>query len=138
MYLQGFTMNQNFQLKLISILITANLTGIGLVTAGSAQADNHILRDIGIGGATGVVSGAIRGNGSVVHHAIKGAAAGAAVNAANGLRNKRKRSLVQDVGVGAGASVITGRFLHGGGHTLGDAVDGAAAGGAIHFLTKGK
>jgi uncharacterized protein YfiM (DUF2279 family) len=134
-------MNQNHRKALIAILITANLTGIGLITSSSAKADNHILRDVGIGAGTGVVSGAIRNRGSVFHHAIKGAAAGAAVNGANGLRKKRNRkhrNLVQDVGVGAGASVLTGRVIHGGGHTLGDAVDGAAVGGAIHLFTNGK
>jgi hypothetical protein len=42
----------------------------------------------------------------------------------------------QDVGVGAGASALTGVITGDRKDTLGNAVDGAAVGGAIHLLTK--
>jgi hypothetical protein len=133
-------MNRILKLTLIPVLLTANLVGISLITASSAKADNKILGDMGIGAAAGVVSGVINHD-TLINHAIKGAASGAAVNAANGLRsarNRKKRNTLQDVGVGAAAGAVTGRLIHGGGNTFGDAVDGFAAGTAIHFLRNGK
>ncbi|MER3590026.1 MAG: hypothetical protein C4322_21350, partial [Mastigocladus sp. ERB_26_1] len=77
------------------------------------------------------------------NNAIKGAASGAAVNAVHGTRrqykNRQNRNVVQDVGVGAAAGAVTGTILRGNTrHVVGDAFDGAAAGGAINVLTDGK
>ncbi|WP_138503016.1 hypothetical protein [Nostoc sp. PA-18-2419] len=132
-------MNTILKRTLLPSLMAASLAGVTLAPAKPAAADDQVLRDIGIGAATNVVTGAIRGNGGVLGNAVKGGATGAAVNGANGLRrNHRHRSAVQDVGVGAGASALTGVITGDRRDTLGNAVDGAAVGGAIHLLTNGK
>jgi hypothetical protein len=117
--------------------MAASLAGVTLVPAEQAAADDRVLRDIGIGAATNVVTGAIRGNGDFLGNAVKGGATGAAVNGANGLRRDRNnRNAAQDIGVGAGASALTGVITGDRKDTLGNAIDGAAVGGAIHLLTK--
>ncbi|MBD2203199.1 hypothetical protein H6G33_17345 [Calothrix sp. FACHB-1219] len=133
-------MNPILKRTILPGLMAASLAGGTLVPAQPASAD--ILKDIGIGAGAGVVSGAVRGRGSVVNNAIKGAAAGAAVNAVHGTRrqarNRRVGNLGQDMGVGAAASTVTGIILHGTKDTLGDAVDGAAAGAAINGIRNGQ
>ncbi|MCW5317019.1 hypothetical protein GTQ43_25325 [Nostoc sp. KVJ3] len=133
-------MNNILKRTLLPSLMAASLAGGTLVPAKPAAADDQVLRDIGIGAATNVVTGAVRGNGSgVLGNAVKGGITGAAVNGANGLRSdraRRHRNLGQDVGVGAGASALTGIITGDRKDTLGNAVDGAAVGGAIHLLTK--
>lgn len=134
-------MNQILKRTFLPSLLAASLAGVTLVPAKPASADDQVIRDVGIGAAAGVVSGAIRGRGSVLNNAVKGGAAGAAVNGVNGTRrnhNYRKRNLGQDLGVGAAAGAATGAVTRGGKDTLGDAVDGAAAGAAIHILTNKK
>lgn len=121
--------------------MAASLAGVTLVPAKPAAADDQVLRDAGIGAVTNVVTGAVRGKGNVLNNAVRGGVTGAAVNGANGLRktrNRRNRNVVQDVGVGAGASAVTGVVTGNGKDTLGNAVDGAAVGAAIHLLTNGK
>jgi hypothetical protein len=134
-------MNLIWKRTLITSFITASLASVTLVPAKPAAADDQILRDVGIGAAASVTSGAVRGRGSVLNNAVKGAAAGAAVNAVNGTRSRyhrKHRNLGQDIGVGAAASTATGAVTRGGKDTLGDAVDGAVAGAVIHLLTNGK
>ncbi|MDF5709589.1 MAG: hypothetical protein PUP90_18485 [Nostoc sp. S4] len=131
-------MNAILKRTLLPSLMAASLAGVTLAPVKPAAADDQVLRDIGIGAATNVVTGAIRGNGGVLGNAVKGGATGAAVNGANGLRRNRHRSAVQDVGVGAGASALTGVITGDRRDTLGNAIDGAAVGGAIHLLTNGK
>lgn len=132
----------NFQLKraLLPSLLATSLFGVTFLPMGSASADDRVLQDAGIGAAAGAVTGIITGRGSVINNAVNGAAAGAAVNGANGLRKrngrqKRKRNLLQDVGVGAGAGVVSGAITNRR-HTGNNAVTGAAAGAAIHILRK--
>ncbi len=137
----GGAMNLIWKRTVISSFLAASLASITLIPTKPAAADDQIIRDVGIGVGVGVVSGAVRRRGSLLHNAVKGAAAGAAVNAVNGTRNRyhrKHRNLGQDVGVGAAASTATGAVLHGGKDTLGDAVDGAATGAVIHVLTNGK
>ncbi|MBD2356824.1 hypothetical protein H6G41_19700 [Tolypothrix sp. FACHB-123] len=134
-------MNPILKRTILPGLMAASLAGGTLIPAEPASAD--MLRDIGIGAGTGVVSGAVRGRGRVVNNAVKGAAAGAAVNAVHGTRrrakNRRVGNLGQDMAVGAAASTVTGIILNGGTRdSLGDAVDGAAAGAAINVLTNGR
>ncbi|WP_445635996.1 Glycine zipper 2TM domain-containing protein [Nostoc sp. DSM 114161] len=130
-------MNTILKRTLLPSLMAASLAGVTLVPAQQASADDRVLRDIGIGAATNVVTGAIRGNGDFLGNAVKGGATGAAVNGANGLRsNPRHRNAAQDIGVGAGASALTGVITGDRKDTLGNAIDGAAVGGAIHLLTK--
>ncbi|MEH1829823.1 hypothetical protein FD723_13855 [Nostoc sp. C052] len=135
-------MKQTWKGVFISSLMAVSLASVSLVPAQKASADEHILRDIGIGAGAGVLSGTVvRRRGSLLNNAIKGAAAGAAVNGVNGTRSRyhrKHRNLGQDVGVGAAASTVTGAVTRGGKDTLGDAVDGAVAGAAIHLLTNGK
>ncbi|MBN4006577.1 hypothetical protein [Nostoc sp. LPT] len=134
-------MNNILKRTLLPSLMAASLAGVTLVPAKPAAADDQVLRDVGIGAVTNVVTGAVRGNGSVLGNAVKGGATGAAVNGANGLRNTRNRShrnAAQDVGVGAGASALTGVITGDKRDTLGNAVDGAAVGAAIHLLTNHK
>ncbi|WP_026100542.1 hypothetical protein [Fortiea contorta] len=133
-------MNLSLKRTFLPSLMAASLAGVTLVPAKPAVADD-LLRDVGIGAAAGVVSGAVRGRGSVINNAVRGGAAGAAVNAVNGTRsrpNRQKRSLGQDVAVGAAASAAAGALTGRGGDTLGNAVDGAVAGAAINILTKKK
>ncbi|MFN6514028.1 MAG: hypothetical protein RMY29_005950 [Nostoc sp. CreGUA01] len=132
-------MNTILKRTLLPSLMAASLAGVTLVPAKPAAADDQVLRDIGIGAATNVVTGAVRGNGDFLGNAVKGGATGAAVNGANGLRRDRSnRSAAQDVGVGAGASALTGVITGDRKDTLGNAIDGAAVGGAIHLFTNGK
>lgn len=132
-------MNKILKRAFMPSLLAASLAGVTLVPAQPASADKKIIEDIGIGAGAGVVSGAVRGRGNVLNNALKGAAAGAAVNAANGARsNPKNRNLGQDAGVGAAASTVTGTITRPGKDTLGDAVDGAVAGTAIHILRNRK
>ncbi len=132
-------MNTILKRTLLPSLMAASLAGVTLVPAKPAAADDQVLRDIGIGAATNVVTGAVRGNGDFLGNAVKGGATGAAVNGANGLRRDRSnRNAAQDVGVGAGASALTGVITGDRKDTLGNAIDGAAVGGAIHLFTNGK
>ncbi|MEH1998683.1 MAG: hypothetical protein V7L00_08010 [Nostoc sp.] len=129
-------MNKILKRTLLPSLMAASLAGVTLVPAKPAAADDQVLRDAGIGAVTNVVTGAVRGNGSVLGNAVKGGVTGAAVNGANGLRkHPRHRNLGQDMGVGAGTSAVTGIITGDQRDTLGNAVDGAAVGGVIHVLT---
>lgn len=132
-------MNKILKRALLPSLMAASLAGVTLVPAKPAAADDQVLRDAGIGAVTNVVTGAVRGRRNVLRNAVRGGVTGAAVNGANGLRNtrnRRHRNAAQDVGVGAGASALTGVITGDSKDTLGNAVDGAAVGGAIHLLTK--
>ena len=134
-------MNNILKRTLLPSLMAASLAGVTLVPAKPAAADDQVLRDAGIGAVTNVVTGAVRGKGNVLNNAVRGSVTGAAVNGANGLRsnrNRQNRNIGQDVGVGAGASAVTGVINGNGKDTLGNAVDGAAVGAAIHLLTNGK
>ncbi|MEH2242564.1 hypothetical protein [Nostoc sp.] len=134
-------MNNILKRTLLPSLMAASLAGVTLVPAKPAAADDQVLRDVGIGAVTNVVTGSVRGHGSVLGNAAKGGLTGAAVNGANGLRShhhRRNRNLGQDIGVGAGASALTGAVTGDGRHTVGNAIDGAAVGGAIHLLTNHK
>lgn len=94
---------------LLPSLMAASLAGITLVPLQPAAADNRVVEDAAIGAGAGILTGVFTRCGSVLDNAAKGAAAGAAVNGANGLRrNTRNRSVVQDVAVGGGAGVLTG------------------------------
>jgi len=130
-------MNRILKRALLPGLMAASFAGITLVPAKPAAADDQVLRDAAIGAGTCVVTGAVRGRGTVLRNAAKCGAAGAAVNGANGLRrNPKKRSLGQDAAVGAGASAATRAVLGGREDTAGDLLDGAAAGAVINILTK--
>ncbi|MEH2460828.1 hypothetical protein [Nostoc sp.] len=130
-------MNNILKRTLLPSLMAASLAGVTLVPAKPAAADDQVLRDAGIGAVTNVVTGAVRGHGNVLKNGVRGAVTGAVVNGANGLRkHPHHRSAVQDVGVGAGASALTGVITGDRKDTLGNAVDGAAVGGVIHLLTK--
>ncbi len=129
-------MNLNLKRALLPNLLATSLLGVTLLPAQPAAADDQILRDIGIGAAAGIVTGAITNDGSALKNGINGAAAGAAVNGANGLRkNRRNRSIVQDVGVGAAGGTVSGAITNRK-NTGSNALNGAAAGAAIHLLTR--
>ncbi|WP_341525870.1 hypothetical protein WKK05_25300 [Nostoc sp. UHCC 0302] len=134
-------MNRILKRALLPGLMAASLASATLVPAKPAAADDRILEDIGIGAATGVVTGVVTGNTNVLRNAVKGGAAGAAVNGVNGTRSRyhqKHRNAAQDVGVGAAASTITGAATRGGRVTANDAITGAAVGGAIHLIRNGK
>ncbi len=136
-------MNKIFKRAFLSSLMAASVAGASLVPAQPASADEYILQDTAIGAGAGILSGAIRGRGSVLNNAVKGAAAGAAVNGVHGTRkqpqNRVYRNIGQDVGVGAAAGAATGTILRGNTrNAAGDAIDGAAAGAAINILTNGR
>ncbi|MEH2254957.1 hypothetical protein [Nostoc sp.] len=134
-------MNNILRRAFLPSLMAASLAGVTLVPAKPAAADDQVLRDAGIGAVTNVVTGAVRGRHNVLKNAVRGGVTGAAVNGANGLRSthhRRHRNAAQDVGVGAGTSALTGVITGDSKDTLGNAVDGAAVGGAIHLLTNHK
>lgn len=133
-------MNRILKLKLFPSLMATSLIGVTLLPFNSASADDKVLRDAGIGAAAGAVSGIITNNDSVLTNAVNGAAAGAAVNGANGIRNRgnnrdRNRNCLQDLGVGAAGGTVSGAITNRR-RTASNAINGAAAGGAICLLTR--
>lgn len=132
-------MNRILKRILLPNLLATSLIGVSLVPGAPASADDKILRDVGIGAAAGAVTGIITNDNSPVTNAVNGAAAGAAVNAANGARSRRARArgrnCLQDVAVGAAGGTVAGAITNRR-RTGSNAINGAAAGGAICLLTK--
>ncbi|MBO3463850.1 hypothetical protein G7B40_012590 [Aetokthonos hydrillicola Thurmond2011] len=128
-------MNLVLKHSFLPTLMATSVVGVSLLPYKPAAADDHILKGAGIGAAAGVVSGAVLHRGNVLTNGVNGAAAGAAANAANSNRRakNKKRSLVQDVGVGAAASTVSGAIIHRG-NPVKDAISGAAAGAAVNIL----
>jgi hypothetical protein len=128
-------MNRILKRTLLPGLMATSLVGVSLVSVKPAQADDNLVRDIGIGAGASVVTGAITGNHSTLNNAINGAAAGAAVNGTNRAfrSGTGHRNLARDAGVGAAASTVTGEIT-GNHHPIRNAVGGAAAGGLINLL----
>ncbi len=124
-------MNRILKKRLLPSLIATGLIGATFIPANPASAD-RLLKEVGIGAATGVVSGAILKNGSAVNNAINGAAAGAAVNAAN-RRRRKNSSLVRDAAIGAAGSTVSGVVTRRGRNSLRNAISGAAAGALINL-----
>lgn len=112
-------------------IATSLLSGL-VFRAQPAVADN-LLRDIGIGAATNVVTGEIINNGSAVGNAVKGAATGAAVNATHDSTNNSVGGTVKDAAVGAAANVVTGVIIDDG--SVGEnAATGAATGALLNII----
>ena len=108
-------------------LIAAGVCSIIASPTQPASAD--LLRDIGIGAATNVVTGEIIDDGNLLDNAVGGAAAGAAVGAAHN-DNGGVLGVVQDAAVGAAANVVTGVILNNG-NTGENAISGAATGAVV-------
>ncbi|QLE57194.1 hypothetical protein [Nostoc sp. TCL26-01] len=126
-------MKLNLKRAFLPSLMAASLASVSLVPIQPAAADDRVIEDLAIGAGAGVVTGVFTRCGSVLDNAVKGGAAGAAVNGANGLRrNRRNRSVVQDLAVGAGASTLTGVITGGCRRPLNNAINGAAAGAAVN------
>ncbi|MEA5564970.1 hypothetical protein [Anabaena sp. UHCC 0399] len=120
-------------------LMAASLASVTLLQAQPAAADNKVVEDALIGAGASAVTGIFTRCGSVANNAIKGAVAGAAVNGANGLRsNRRNRNLGQDAVVGAGASTVAGAVIGGCRRPGNNAINGAAAGTAVHIYRNRK
>jgi hypothetical protein len=121
--------------RLLPGLIASGLIGVSLLPYKPASADDHIVKGAGIGAAAGVVTGAVLHHGNVLTNGVNGAVSGAAVNAANHSRRShyKKRSLVQDLGVGAAGGTVSGAIIHRG-NPVKDAIGGAAAGAAVHVF----
>ncbi|MBD2438689.1 hypothetical protein [Nostoc sp. FACHB-110] len=122
-------------------LMAATLAGTSLIPAQPASADDRVLNNAAIGAGASALTGAITGCGSFLNNAAVGAGAGAAVNAANGARTRQARRArgrlpVQDIGVGAGAGILTGAVTGGCRSTWKNGLNGAAAGAAVHLLDK--
>ena len=125
-------MNKQLTSKLLPGLIVTNLLA-GIFLPAKPAAAGDLLRDIGIGAATGVVTGEIINNGSGVGNAVKGAATGAAVSATHDDNNNSVSGTVQDAAVGAAANAVTGAVLDDG--SLGEnAITGAATGVLINII----
>jgi hypothetical protein len=124
---------------LIPGFLTATLLGVTLLPIQPANARPRWARDIGIGAATGAAGGAVMGSGKPIRNGVNGAAAGAAVSATRRAVGPNGRSsrwgIIRDAGVGAAASVVTGKVT-GAGSTGGNAVRGAATGAIINIFTK--
>ncbi len=111
----------------------ASLLGATMLTAQPAQAGS-LGEDVAVGAGVGVVTGIIFGNGIGLDNAANGAAAGAAVHVADEeLRRNQDRSIVQDVGVGAGTAGGVGTITNDDSF-LENAAQGAAVGAVIHVL----
>lgn len=128
-------MKQLLKRTFLPSLMAATLAGVSFVPVQPAAADDRVLEDAAIGAGAGVVTGAVTRCGSAFDNAIRGGLSGAAVNGANGLRrNRRNRSLGQDIGVGAGANILAGTVTGGCRNTVKKGISGAAGGAAIHIL----
>lgn len=128
-------MNLNLKRALIPGVLATSLVGGTFLSAKPASADQNFLRDIGIGAATGVVSGVVTGH-SVLPNAVNGAAAGAAVNQSRDLltRKGERPSLLKDAGVGAATGAVAGQVVNRH-HTIRNTANGAAVGAVINVLT---
>jgi hypothetical protein len=119
------------KIAVLSTLFTSAALSVALLPANPAGAE-EILKDIGVGAAGNVVTGAVLGNGSTVNNAIGGAATGAAVSATH---DKKKDNsvggILQDAAVGAATNAITGEILDNG-DLGGNAASGAATGALIN------
>jgi hypothetical protein len=129
-------MNRTLKRTVFSSLLVTGLAGTALLPMKPAAADDHLVRNVGIGAATGAVSGII------FHHsplggAVNGAAAGAAVTGANHAfgTHPGHRDLPRDAAVGGAAGVVTG-VVTGPHRPLKNTIDGAAAGAVINLLTR--
>jgi|SRR5579883_33873 hypothetical protein len=125
------------KLSLLPSLIASGLIGVTLLPYKPAAADDHIVKGAGIGAAAGVVTGAVLHHGNVLTNGVNGAVAGAAANAANHSKRTRhkNRNLLQDAGVGAAGSTVSGAIIHRG-NPVKDAIGGAAAGAAVHVFDR--
>ena len=130
-------MNRVLKLSLLPSLMASSLIGVTLLPYKPAAADDHVLKDAGIGAAANVVTGAVLHHGNILTNGVNGAASGAAVNAVNGSRraNHKKRNLGQDLGVGAAGSTVSGAIIHRG-NPVKDAIGGAASGAAVNLLDR--
>jgi len=125
-------MNIILKKRLLPSLILTGLVGATLIPAKPASAD-RLLKDVGIGAATGVVSGIVTKKGATVDNAINGAVSGAAVNAVN---RGKKPKLVRDAAVGAAASTASGLIIRRRKRPVQDAVSGAIGGILINRTRK--
>ena len=88
---------------------------------------SSLLRDLGLGAGTNVVTGLVLKNGSVVSNAGSGAATDAAIRATQGHPHRRTSGLLQNAAVGAATNTVVGAVL-GNGHVGNNALSGAADG----------
>ena len=128
---------KRIQAPVLPGLLATTVIGVGLLPVQPAAALPDIVRDIGIGAATSVVTGVVTDNGSVVENAVGGAASGAAVSATRDVLDaegdRSAGGIARDAGVGAAASVITGEVTNNG-SILGNVIKGAATGALINIL----
>lgn len=126
-------MNRILKSAILPTLAVTSLVGLNFVSIRPVSAGNHQIRDIGIGAGASTVTGEITGHHHAAKNAINGAAAGAAVHALDhGKCHRRGGHLVRDIGVGAGAGTVAGLITNRH-HTLSNAINGAAAGGAVNL-----
>jgi hypothetical protein len=127
-------MNRILKHTLLPTLVATGLVGVNLVAAKPASANDQWIRDVGIGAATGLVTGAVTHDGSTISNVINGAGAGAAVHAASDGRNYHKSGdLLRDVGVGAAAGTVSGAITNHH-HPVNNVINGAATGALINIL----
>jgi hypothetical protein len=121
-------------MKCFNLIAIATLVGASaLVVAQPAQAGS-LGEDLAVGAGVGVLTGVIFGNGVGLDNAANGAAAGAAVHVADEeLRRNEDRSIIQDVGIGAGTSTAVGTVTNDD-PLLENAAQGAAVGAVINVL----
>jgi hypothetical protein len=126
-------MNRILKHTLLPTLVATSLVGVNLVCAKPASANDNWIRDIGIGAATGVVTGAVTHDGSTISNVLNGAGAGAAVHAASDGNHHSGGDLLRDVGVGAAAGTVSGAITNHR-HPINNVINGAATGAIINVL----
>ena len=124
---------QHFVKQLFPRMKMTSLLAVIFLPVQSARAGD-ILRDIGIGAATNVVTGEVFNNGSTIGNAVKGAATGAAVNVTQNQNNNSVGGTIQDAGAGAAANVVTGAIIGDDSSVVENGVTGAATGALINIL----
>lgn len=120
-------MNRIIKASVLPIIIAAST----LVAVKPASA--NLLKDLGVGVGSNVISGKILDNGSAIGNTVTGAATGEVVNATHQKSGKKIPSLLQDSAVGAATNLVTNAIIDNG-HTGKNAIAGAADGALINIL----
>ncbi len=118
--------------RTIKVLALPVIIAISTLCA-TKPASANVLKDLGVGAGSNVISGKILDNGSAIGNAASGAATGAVVNTTHKKSSKKISGLLRDSAVAAATNTVTGAII-GNGHTGKNAISGAADGALINIL----